>query len=155
MPYPLRRWILLRSTAGWLMLYYAWGQGKSKIFYLTVLKLPPAEFSTYLLWEILSTLPHFQFFCWHPWKIGLKITCGSIMSLLPFMLCLMVMCIISLCSLQITPACNLPLKSLRGGGKIIIVNLQVLPLSSKMNSLPTLGGVGGRRGRKSALRAQS
>ncbi|TYK07969.1 NAD-dependent protein deacetylase SRT1 isoform X2 [Cucumis melo var. makuwa] len=27
-------------------------------------------------------------------------------------------------SLQITPACNLPLKSLRGGGKIIIVNLQ-------------------------------
>lgn len=29
-------------------------------------------------------------------------------------------------SLQITPACNLPLKSLRGGGKIVIVNLQVL-----------------------------
>lgn len=29
------------------------------------------------------------------------------------------------CSLQITPACNLPLKSLRNGGKMIIVNLQV------------------------------
>lgn len=29
------------------------------------------------------------------------------------------------CSLQITPACNLPLKSIRGGGKIVIVNLQV------------------------------
>lgn len=28
-------------------------------------------------------------------------------------------------SLQITPACNLPLKSLRGGGKIVIVNLQI------------------------------
>ncbi|KAH7576607.1 hypothetical protein JRO89_XS01G0117000 [Xanthoceras sorbifolium] len=27
-------------------------------------------------------------------------------------------------SLQISPACNLPLKSLRGGGKIVIVNLQ-------------------------------
>ncbi|XP_021906115.1 NAD-dependent protein deacetylase SRT1 [Carica papaya] len=30
-------------------------------------------------------------------------------------------------SLQITPACNLPLKSLRGGGKIVIVNLQKTP----------------------------
>ncbi|XP_043810907.1 NAD-dependent protein deacetylase SRT1 isoform X5 [Manihot esculenta] len=30
-------------------------------------------------------------------------------------------------SLQITPACNLPLKCLRGGGKIVIVNLQKTP----------------------------
>ncbi|KAJ4835093.1 ditrans,polycis-polyprenyl diphosphate synthase [Turnera subulata] len=30
-------------------------------------------------------------------------------------------------SLQITPACNLPLKCLRGGGKIVIVNLQIPP----------------------------
>ncbi|XP_057460315.1 NAD-dependent protein deacetylase SRT1-like isoform X2 [Actinidia eriantha] len=29
-------------------------------------------------------------------------------------------------SLQITPACNLPLKCLRNGGKIVIVNLQVI-----------------------------
>lgn len=36
-----------------------------------------------------------------------------------------------LCSLQITPACNLPLKCLRGGGKIVIVNLQVLLLSNQ------------------------
>lgn len=34
-------------------------------------------------------------------------------------------------SLQITPACNLPLKSLSGGGKIVIVNLQVFCLCSK------------------------
>jgi len=32
---------------------------------------------------------------------------------------------ISQCSLQITPACNLPLKALRGGGQVVIVNLQV------------------------------
>lgn len=38
------------------------------------------------------------------------------------------MMLITLCSLQITPACNLPLKSLRGGGKIVIVNLQVFLL---------------------------
>uniref|UniRef100_A0A0A0K8C9 Deacetylase sirtuin-type domain-containing protein n=1 Tax=Cucumis sativus TaxID=3659 RepID=A0A0A0K8C9_CUCSA len=36
-----------------------------------------------------------------------------------------------MCSLQITPACNLPLKSLRGGGKIIIVNLQKTPKDKK------------------------
>ncbi|URE39960.1 Inner centromere protein, ARK binding region [Musa troglodytarum] len=30
-------------------------------------------------------------------------------------------------SLQITPACNLPLKSIRNGGKIVIVNLQPTP----------------------------
>ncbi|CAL5202342.1 unnamed protein product [Lathyrus oleraceus] len=30
-------------------------------------------------------------------------------------------------SLQITPACNLPLKALRGGGKVVIVNLQKTP----------------------------
>ncbi|KHN31669.1 NAD-dependent deacetylase sirtuin-6 [Glycine soja] len=29
-------------------------------------------------------------------------------------------------SLQITPACNLPLKALRGGGKVVIVNLQFI-----------------------------
>ncbi|CDP20179.1 unnamed protein product [Coffea canephora] len=34
-------------------------------------------------------------------------------------------------SLQITPACNLPLKSLRGGGKIVIVNLQPTPKDKK------------------------
>ncbi|KAK9226234.1 hypothetical protein WN943_011281 [Citrus x changshan-huyou] len=34
-------------------------------------------------------------------------------------------------SLQITPACNLPLKSLRGGGKIVIVNLQQTPKDKK------------------------
>ncbi|CAK9151862.1 unnamed protein product [Ilex paraguariensis] len=34
-------------------------------------------------------------------------------------------------SLQITPACNLPLKSLRGGGKIAIVNLQETPKDKK------------------------
>ncbi|TQD80325.1 hypothetical protein C1H46_034123 [Malus baccata] len=36
-------------------------------------------------------------------------------------------------SLQITPACNLPLKSLRGGGKIVIVNLQKTPKDKKAN----------------------
>lgn len=34
-------------------------------------------------------------------------------------------------SLQITPACNLPLRSLRGGGKIVIVNLQKTPKDKK------------------------
>ncbi|KAI7997292.1 LRR receptor-like serine/threonine-protein kinase ERL2 [Camellia lanceoleosa] len=34
-------------------------------------------------------------------------------------------------SLQITPACNLPLKSLRGGGKIATVNLQKTPKDKK------------------------
>ncbi|THG05629.1 hypothetical protein TEA_000814 [Camellia sinensis var. sinensis] len=34
-------------------------------------------------------------------------------------------------SLQITPACNLPLKSLRGGGKFVIVNLQETPKDKK------------------------
>ncbi|PKU64236.1 NAD-dependent protein deacetylase SRT1 isoform X1 [Dendrobium catenatum] len=34
-------------------------------------------------------------------------------------------------SLQITPACNLPLKSLNGGGKIVIVNLQPTPKDKK------------------------
>ncbi|KAJ7960935.1 NAD-dependent protein deacetylase SRT1 [Quillaja saponaria] len=34
-------------------------------------------------------------------------------------------------SLQITPACNLPLKALRGGGKIVIVNLQKTPKDKK------------------------
>lgn len=34
-------------------------------------------------------------------------------------------------SLQITPACNLPLKCLRAGGKIVIVNLQKTPKDKK------------------------
>ncbi|GAB4845947.1 ditrans,polycis-polyprenyl diphosphate synthase [Ancistrocladus abbreviatus] len=34
-------------------------------------------------------------------------------------------------SLQITPACNLPLKCLRGGGKLVIVNLQKTPKDKK------------------------
>lgn len=34
-------------------------------------------------------------------------------------------------SLQITPACNLPLKCLRGGGEIVIVNLQKTPKDKK------------------------
>lgn len=34
-------------------------------------------------------------------------------------------------SLQITPACNLPLKSIRGGGKIVIINLQPTPKDKK------------------------
>ncbi|KAG0468251.1 hypothetical protein HPP92_017579 [Vanilla planifolia] len=34
-------------------------------------------------------------------------------------------------SLQITPACNLPLKSLSGGGRIVIVNLQPTPKDKK------------------------
>ncbi|KAK4278292.1 hypothetical protein QN277_016157 [Acacia crassicarpa] len=34
-------------------------------------------------------------------------------------------------SLQITPACNLPLKALRGGGKVVIVNLQKTPKDKK------------------------
>uniref|UniRef100_A0A1D1Z5L9 NAD-dependent protein deacetylase SRT1 n=1 Tax=Anthurium amnicola TaxID=1678845 RepID=A0A1D1Z5L9_9ARAE len=34
-------------------------------------------------------------------------------------------------SLQITPACNLPLKSIRGGGKVVIVNLQPTPKDKK------------------------
>lgn len=34
-------------------------------------------------------------------------------------------------SLQITPACNLPLKSLNGGGRIVIVNLQPTPKDKK------------------------
>ncbi|KAA8526626.1 hypothetical protein F0562_008171 [Nyssa sinensis] len=38
-------------------------------------------------------------------------------------------------SLQITPACNLPLKCLRGGGKIVIVNLQQTPKDKKASLL--------------------
>ncbi|CAN4103912.1 unnamed protein product [Withania somnifera] len=38
-------------------------------------------------------------------------------------------------SLQITPACNLPLKSLKGGGKIVIVNLQKTPKDKKASLL--------------------
>nr|XP_033509185.1 NAD-dependent protein deacetylase SRT1 isoform X2 [Nicotiana tomentosiformis] len=38
-------------------------------------------------------------------------------------------------SLQITPACNLPLKSLKGGGKIVIVNLQKTPKDKKATML--------------------
>eukprot|EP01018_Ginkgo_biloba_P023113 Gb_02893 [translate_table: standard] len=34
-------------------------------------------------------------------------------------------------SLQITPACNLPLKSVRAGGKLVIVNLQPTPKDKK------------------------
>lgn len=34
-------------------------------------------------------------------------------------------------SLQITPACNLPLKCLKGGGEIVIVNLQKTPKDKK------------------------
>ncbi|OVA20126.1 Sirtuin family [Macleaya cordata] len=34
-------------------------------------------------------------------------------------------------SLQITPACNLPLRSIRGGGKVVIVNLQPTPKDKK------------------------
>nr|XP_029145929.1 NAD-dependent protein deacetylase SRT1 isoform X3 [Arachis hypogaea] len=34
-------------------------------------------------------------------------------------------------SLQITPACNLPLKAIRGGGKVVIVNLQKTPKDKK------------------------
>ncbi|KAK1353793.1 Deacetylase sirtuin-type domain-containing protein [Heracleum sosnowskyi] len=34
-------------------------------------------------------------------------------------------------SLQITPACNLPLRSVRGGGEIVIVNLQKTPKDKK------------------------
>ncbi|XP_038973347.1 NAD-dependent protein deacetylase SRT1 isoform X2 [Phoenix dactylifera] len=37
----------------------------------------------------------------------------------------------TLCSLQITPACNLPLKTIRSGGKIVIVNLQPTPKDKK------------------------
>ncbi|KAF6153772.1 hypothetical protein GIB67_001005 [Kingdonia uniflora] len=36
-------------------------------------------------------------------------------------------------SLQITPACNLPLRSVRGGGKMVIVNLQKTPKDKKAN----------------------
>ncbi|CAN8252941.1 unnamed protein product [Cochlearia groenlandica] len=36
-------------------------------------------------------------------------------------------------SLQITPACNLPLKCLKGGGKIVIVNLQKTPKDKNAN----------------------
>ncbi|XP_028093522.1 NAD-dependent protein deacetylase SRT1-like isoform X3 [Camellia sinensis] len=35
-------------------------------------------------------------------------------------------------SLQITPACNLPLKSLRGWGKFVIASLQVKPLKKPL-----------------------
>lgn len=34
-------------------------------------------------------------------------------------------------SLQITPACNLPLKSVRAGGKLVIINLQATPKDKK------------------------
>ncbi|XP_024541959.1 NAD-dependent protein deacetylase SRT1-like [Selaginella moellendorffii] len=34
-------------------------------------------------------------------------------------------------SLQITPACNLPLKTVRAGGKLVIVNLQATPKDKK------------------------
>ncbi|KAJ7523565.1 hypothetical protein O6H91_18G054200 [Diphasiastrum complanatum] len=38
-------------------------------------------------------------------------------------------------SLQITPACNLPLKALRSGGKLVIVNLQGTPKDKKATLL--------------------
>ncbi|KAH7859458.1 hypothetical protein Vadar_001314 [Vaccinium darrowii] len=38
-------------------------------------------------------------------------------------------------SLQVTPACNLPLKCLRSGGKIVIVNLQQTPKDNKASLL--------------------
>ncbi|CAL9109459.1 unnamed protein product [Musa acuminata var. zebrina] len=38
---------------------------------------------------------------------------------------------LAVCSLQITPACNLPLKCIRNGGKIVIVNLQPTPKDKK------------------------
>ncbi|MCL7046861.1 hypothetical protein MKW94_029903 [Papaver nudicaule] len=34
-------------------------------------------------------------------------------------------------SLQVTPACNLPLRCIRGGGKVVIVNLQPTPKDKK------------------------
>ncbi|KAI3848756.1 hypothetical protein MKW98_012467 [Papaver atlanticum] len=34
-------------------------------------------------------------------------------------------------SLQVTPACNLPLRCIRGGGKVVIVNLQSTPKDKK------------------------
>ncbi|KAH7315095.1 hypothetical protein KP509_21G033800 [Ceratopteris richardii] len=34
-------------------------------------------------------------------------------------------------SLQITPACNLPLRTVRGGGKMVIINLQATPKDKK------------------------
>ncbi|KAF8031718.1 hypothetical protein BT93_D0821 [Corymbia citriodora subsp. variegata] len=39
-------------------------------------------------------------------------------------------------SLQITPACNLPLKCLRGGGEIVIVNLQVIAGAMNLLNMP-------------------
>ncbi|KAH9554475.1 hypothetical protein CY35_08G065600 [Sphagnum magellanicum] len=38
-------------------------------------------------------------------------------------------------SLQITPACNLPLKAVRAGGKMVIVNLQATPKDKKAELL--------------------
>lgn len=38
-------------------------------------------------------------------------------------------------SLQITPACNLPLRTVRAGGKMVIVNLQVMYWSRHVNVL--------------------
>ncbi|RWW90221.1 hypothetical protein BHE74_00000621 [Ensete ventricosum] len=40
-------------------------------------------------------------------------------------------CFLAFCSLQITPACNLPLKCIRNGGMIVIVNLQPTPKDKK------------------------
>ena len=34
-------------------------------------------------------------------------------------------------SLQITPACNIPLRTVRAGGKLVIVNLQATPKDKK------------------------
>ncbi|KAJ0751387.1 putative Sirtuin family, catalytic core domain, DHS-like NAD/FAD-binding domain superfamily [Helianthus annuus] len=42
-----------------------------------------------------------------------------------------ILVISTLFSLQITPACNLPLRCLRGGGKFVIVNLQKTPKDKK------------------------
>ena len=33
--------------------------------------------------------------------------------------------------MQITPACNIPLRCLKGGGKLVIVNLQKTPKDKK------------------------
>ena len=34
-------------------------------------------------------------------------------------------------SLQITPACNIPLRTVKAGGKLVIVNLQATPKDKK------------------------
>ncbi|KAI4308534.1 hypothetical protein L6164_031593 [Bauhinia variegata] len=60
-----------------------------------------------------------------------KLICVFLITYDPFSSFKAAASVFRLCSLQITPACYLPLQSLRGGGRIVIVNLQETPMDKR------------------------